>query len=81
MNASSCVVANVRGLPQKGKTMTKTHAQWWLEQFGNGITGTQGLYAGAAIVQYGTNGSTTDVLLYVDGSKLTIPEDGEAVAS
>ena len=79
MNASSCVVANVRGL--MGETMNKTHAQWWLEQFGNGITGTQGLYAGADIVQYGTNGSTTDVLLYVDGSKLTIPEDGEAVAS
>ena len=60
-------------------TTTKTHAQWWLDRFAQGNTGPQGLYAGADIVQYGKDGN--DVLLYVDGSKLTVPMDGEAVAS
>ena len=57
----------------------QTHAQWWLAMFCEGITGPQGLYNGADIVQYDIDGS--DVLLYVDGSRITVPADGEAVAS
>ena len=61
--------------------MSRTHAQWWLEHFASGLIGSQALYAGADIVQYGHEFATTDVLLYVDGPRLTIPEGGEAVAS
>lgn len=58
--------------------MSTTHAQWWLDQFSTGTVDPGELYAGADIVQ--SKGSA-DVLLYCDGSRITVPEDGEAVAS
>ena len=59
--------------------MSKTHAERLIEKFEEGTAGPDDLYEQADSIEYLENGN--DVLLYSDGSKLTVPEDGEAVSS
>lgn len=60
--------------------MTTTHAQHLLDQFARGEIDAAPLYASAIASRVLADG-TTEVLAYADGSTLTVPEDGEAVAS